>query len=310
MKKIFLLFFAFLITIIAVNSSAICVNKPDEFVIKCTIDQKYFIQDFTCLNKDCSAKIINNGQFQELIMPNSQSSIVLNNYIELKDVYKDLFILNTLCVEKFSSVELLILDKFAKEYFSNPIKSYSGEKHTIEPNFKNRIEELNSIQINKDSNFDDCYTIKTDVYETLIVKTNIRKDYCTIKYNEKLDCFETNLVKEKYAAFLISNPEKTYNTLLIYSIIIALTIIFVLFMYKLNSEKKLKEFLKPTKRKIIVKLILLIPVFYIIGIIINYLINKKYYFFMTFTLEILIILISIIIIYFLSALIEYYFIKR
>ena len=87
-----------------------------------------------------------------------------------------------------------------------------------------------------------------------------------------------------------------------------------IFLYKLKKEKKFMKFIKPSKHKIMLQLILMIPAFYIIGIITNYIINKKYYFFMTLWLEILIVIISVIIIYFLSALIEYHikchFIKK
>lgn len=310
MKKIYLFIFAFLISIIVVNSSAICINKQDEFVIKCTLEDKYFIQDFTCLNFDCSTKILNKGEYQELLIDNSQNATIFNNYIKLTDVYKDLSILNNLCEEKFSQNELLKLDEITKDYFSTPIKSYSGNKHTIEPNFKYRTEELAKIKENKEKDFENCYTIEYEIYDTIIIKKNIRKNYCTINYNLEKDCFQTNLDKEKYGAFLITNPHKTYNIILIYAIFTIIIISSIIFIYKIKQEKKLKEFLKPTKNKLLFKLILMIPIFYFIGIIINYIVNKKYYFFMTIWLEIIIILISSAIIYFLSGLIEYYFIEK
>ena len=310
MKKFILLIIVFLITPIIANSSAICINKQDEFVIKCTLDEKYFIQDFTCLNFDCSTKIINKGEYQELIIDNSQNAIIFNNYIRLTDVYKDLLILNNLCEEKFSQNELLKLDNISKEYLSNPIKSYSGDKHIIEPNFKDRDDELAKIKENKDKDFENCYTIEYEIYETILIKKNIRKDYCTINYNSEKDCFQTNLDKEKYAAFLITNPEKTYNIILIYAIFAIIIISSILFIYKIKQERKLKEFLKPTKHKLLFKLILMIPMFYVMGIITNYIVNKKYYFFMTIWIEILVVIISIGIIYFLSALIEYHFINK
>ena len=307
----FLFVLLFFFSISSYSYEAVCTNEINPYIVQCTIPKQYFIQDFTCLNSNCSIRIENRETHQNLLIPNKKTSILLQNYIELKHIYPHIEILNTLCKEQFSSSVLSKISLIIEEKNTTHESKFSGEKLLIQPLNYNTVDEY-TLQLEKDiKQLDECYITKITIYENWIVTSKEKKTYCEIQFNSENSCYETIIKKGSFLNFIFSNPN---STTLPYVLFIFLFLSLVgssfLFTKNLKKEKKIKQFFTITKTKILIKLILFVPILHSIGFILNYLVNVKYYFYISNTMQMIITIISILIIYLLSSLIEFIINKK
>lgn len=301
-----------LILIFTVNSaySTYCSQNTDEYILKCTIPEKYFKQSFTCLNEDCSIKLeVIDKETQKIIFPEKES-IILKNYIELKDIYKNLNILKDLCEEKISQNTINNINNKLDTYFSTKWNFYSNEKILIMPYNKDNEENIIFKQKNTFEDAQNCYQTYYEIEENWIYERKERKEYCTLEFNNNKNCFENKILITKFISMMITKPSKIpleYNMITISILII--TIIIMILFYHLHKNNEIEKFFKPKKEKLIIKITLIIPALYFIGIIIKKLTDKNIIQITYGFMETILIIIIIFITYFFACLINYIYEK-
>lgn len=307
--KIFFVISILFSSIVISNAANTCSQESDEYVLKCTIPEKYFSQDFTCLNKDCSLRLKNKyGSFLEFYEGNKLITIILRNNIELNDINQNLKILNAICEEKFSNEELNKLQSELNDYFEYNWRYFSGEKLVVETYSKKKEDSLLQKQKESKKSLEQCYEVKYEKVGNWLISSKQKKPYCDLTYQNENECFTTQVSYSKFATFLIFNPSEATLLYVLY-IAIAITILYMLtrLVKDYRKIKKLKKFIKIDKNKIIITAILIVPFTYIYGMIIKYFVNRNYYApFLDPTLGLLLTILGVLVIYLIASIIDHH----
>lgn len=307
MKRLIYSLFVIIILIQVVNSSNICTAETDEIVLKCKIDDKIFLQDFTCLNQDCSDKLINKNSYQELYLNNKNTNqIILINSIPILAFKNNYEYINKICSEKLNQETITKIKTELTDYEKNKWKYFSGEKIIIQPYSIETEEKLkNEMEIEKEK-LEKCYKEEYNNYNGWIFQTRYKQPYCELVFDNENTCFTTRLSISKFIFFFIFNPTKITLTYFFSTLILLFVIISnSYFIYKLIKENKFEKFIRITRKKIIYFSIMLIPLIYILGLFIGYLVNQRFYIFVNKFYEIIIQVILCILLYYLSCIIIY-----
>lgn len=296
------LFFALISSAYSINS---CVNEPAEFIVKCTVPEKYFRQDYTCFNKNCSDIMYNKGKYQELHINGEFRTNIFQNNIPIVKLKNDLSIIQEICQERIEDETLDKIQDKVDFYFNNIFNYYGEQKLIIAPYELVNIEDFNR-EIRSSKNFENCYDSSVERVGNWLIGEKKRKSYCDLRYDEENGCFFISKSYPKFIGFLFFNPNIP-NSIYLFtlSIIFILIILKVMFVKKLNEKRELDEFFKITNKKIYLKIILLIPLAFIFGSIIDYLLIINRYEEIGLLTNFLLFLIVIYIIYFISCLIRY-----
>ncbi len=305
-KKI-ILFFIIFVSIQTVFSLNECTSIADEYIVKCNIPESYFIQSFTCLNKDCSDKLEKNENFLDLYIDNKKTSVIFQNYINIHDLKNNLGILNNICIEKFDEEALIVLENKLEIYDKNKWEFVSGSKYSITPynedNFNKQISNYNQ----KEKYLEQCFNSKPEKIKNWVITSKTKKTYCETTYDDENKCFSTEVNNTKFILFLILNPSWNSFLYIFYFLFATLVIILILdTIFHLFKNKKMKEFIKIDKDKTLWFSIFSIPTLYVYGSIIGYLANKRFYWYINEFSLIILITVGMISLYFIVCLVFYF----
>jgi len=261
MKKIMIFGFTFILFILSLsNYSYACVPAPTTIIVECSIKDKLFQQNVSCLNDYCSVNVskdkygelsINLPNSVEMIYPSEYfqyHSIVLSKSYErqkLNDLEYLISVIDKICVENIDDIKLILNQKIEKWI---EIGGYT----LLEPYSKDTETEL----IKSKNNFLECYYEDFERIGNWITVNHTYRDYCYY-YPGTSDCPEKTISYSQFLIFLMNNPNiATLPYLFGYLLIIAL---FVVFLIGLSKTKELKQSFKPNKFNIIFTSVLSVP---------------------------------------------------
>lgn len=300
-KRIIFFLISIFIIIPSIYSTQLTIPK---YIIKCDIPDKYFIQDFTCLNSNCSIRLDLTKDKNYLFLKDSKinQSIVYKNSFELIDISKNLDFIEQICNKNVNENELLLFKQKLNETINNNL-NYNISKLNYEKLLISSYSDDNlKISANKRKksiiNYKSCYINDFIITENWIFEEIKIKSYCFLSSGE------VKISQSKFFLYLLFHPSLTtlYYFFLIFLIAFILFLFYVFKLY-LHQQNKLNKFLKINKFKLKFIAISIIPFFYLWGILIN-LILYEYYDFIYQTREIF-FFIGLLILYYISNIIDY-----
>ena len=312
MKKYYYATYLIITLILCLNTvnSSNCNLNPDQIILKCTIPSKYFLQDFTCLNIDCTSKLINKKEVLEIYENNIKKEIILQNNIPLTNINYEPNLIQQLCIETISNNTFKDINEILENYKNNKWNFLSDQKITIEPYSKEAIKSTIEKNQNSEKQLLNCYFFETEEKNGWIFSTKKIRPYCNLKFEQKENCFITSINYFKFAIYLLIHPSYlTFSYLIFILLTTFLSYTIIDTIIYLIKYKELKNFFSPEKEKIILLLILLIPNSFFAGKIINNILYDKFNLLLTPIIGTILFLISALITYFLSCFILYVYKK-
>jgi hypothetical protein len=292
MNKYLLWFLLLIFTTNIVYSNNISCIKPDEYILKCQFEPTLKEKSFTCINENCSDKLytLDNKIFLADFQDSEESLRILDGQINLNQIQNHLELVQVLCKQEISPKLLEIFDKKISQTNSQLTQSFTGNFLVIEQ------EQYSSDY--KRTNYN-CYNSIFETYLGWEIETREKKEFCNFtKHNNTCYTQEIDIIELLKESNEFNNLVK-YSFVLIFAIFIGITGLFT----HLIETKKLKDFLKVTKSKIIIAIILFYPILFILGKIIDLIL------FTTFVtskiMPALTFVIATLIIYFFASLIKY-----
>lgn len=267
--------------------------KPDDYVLKCKFNPSLDMRSFTCINNDCSDKLYtySNGIYIADFYNSNNSIKIIKNLINLNEIEENLNLIQILCEKQISPFLIEIFQKKILETKSNLTQSFTGSPLVIQKANKDNL-----IYNNKKFN---CYNSNYDIYLDWQIESRKKKDFCTIK-NISNTCFTEEIDIYEYL-----KESNTYNNLIKYSfvLLLALFIGFVGLFTHLSETRKIKDFIKITKSKIIIAIIIFYPILFTIGKIVDLIFSTT--FITSNIMPALTFLLSLLVIYFFASLLHY-----
>lgn len=300
-------FYMFIIlTSISFVNSNICSQTEDKIIIQCTIPEKFFLQDFTCLNLNCSDKLINENQILNLYIDNILKTQILRNNLAINNLENDLNIINKICQEKIDNITITKIKNKIKQIETNNHLSISNEKNLVIYNTPENIDKYININNKKKKDIFECntYNINTSSKNKWIIASKKIKSYCILEYNSEFNCYEYKKQKTKLIFFLITNP--TWENL--GKLIILLTTIFIIYLIYdtikyLIKKNEFRTFLKINNNKIKYLIVSSIPLSFIYGKIFNKILFENLNIFINQIISLSLMLLGILFTYFIICLI-------
>ncbi len=302
-KKSMFLLFILSFSLVSSFGVEFC-SAESKFIVECTLPEQYFIQSFTCLNTNCTTRIENQITHQNLIIPNKNTSIILQKQINLKELQGQYTILPKLCEEKMSKATL--------EKIISKINSSLNEKNQtisfhMKPKEISKVLDAYSKEEKTQKILHECLIQKTILIDNWIIETKEAKPYCKQELDKEKHCIEITIKKNSFLIYLFSNPNK-YSIPYLISLFLILIIIGhnILVFREMKNHSKRNEIFKITNFKLIFILTSIIPLTFLIGNIIHIIFYELLLKINPYLIVLISFLISIIITIILSVIVEYY----
>ncbi|NQZ84957.1 MAG: hypothetical protein HRU03_04520 [Nanoarchaeales archaeon] len=258
MKKYFIWFLLFCTLISTSYSTNQTCIKPDEYILKCDFEPTLKERSFTCINKDCTDKLytLSETLFLADLKSINDSIRILDGQINLNEIENNLELVQILCEREISPK---LLEIFQKRVFQTKVKatqSFTGNFLTIE--------QETPYSTQRQTKFN-CYNSEFETYLGWQIEIRTKQEYC--------DFIETTpaCYKQKINLIGLLTESNEFNNLIKYSFVLITAIlvgIVGLFTHLLET-RKLKEFIKITKSKVIISIIISYPILYFFGRIID-----------------------------------------
>ena len=285
--------------------SNVCVSEPDEYVLKCTFKKDLYERDFMCLDLNCSDKIY--GYDEDVVIleiSDYKSIIVYNGIVNLQDITGYTKYLRQLCEERISDSFLGFLNRKIRDYDLGT-NLYSGEKIIILPYSAENYEKAMG-RTESNSNLLDCYENEVETSAGWLIESRKLRSYCEI--SEEGSCISAVVNKWEFLKFLINDKSALAMKYLL-TILLGFGVVMGIFGFfvHLIENRALHDFFKIDKYKLIITLIIMIPLSYVFGYLLDLMFFEIYY-----RLPLIkegVIICAILVSYIVSSFIYYYFIS-
>lgn len=256
MKKIIYFFLLFQIILFPDIVRALSPAPPSVNIL-CTINTSFYERPETCLNDDCSIKVVqsSNPSLLELRFENRSNNITLHETngieMEISGVYSDTDFsefLDVICVEDVQDIQS-IMSSTIYRWESDVNKPIFGSKLIFEEYSVDKISEFTKGQ----NDYLNCEYKQYEVSGDWITSAVKTREYCNSSISLYRPSF-TRISQTEYIQFMYSNLNvNTFPYVLPYIATLLTVLLLIIYIF---IRKEVPKSIKPTNNKLVVTVIL------------------------------------------------------